>query len=1096
MIVSNLPRAGFVAKIPCIYHSQFMDAIFAPVSRLVFCRNLMLAVGLLLTHAGQTKAGQLAFIVTNVDQASRLGSQNPDVSYAICMEGNVLWANAADGRLILQDESGIEELRINWHGQTLQPGQRVRLEGDGTLTKTGAGIQIGADGPVVVNNGIHSMIERSGSVYLKAGLQPISVDWFYSTVVELSRSSLILRHLAHSTGLEPCRLEINYQGPDLPRQNIPDSALTHPQTNITGEVVQTKGLNYSCYEITGEALPDFNQLTAVKTGTASNFDLEGKTRNEHIALQFTGSIKIPRDGLYTFYLTSVDGSQLFVGWKSLQLNVIGSAILPEPRKITLGQVLGDARDCQWGQVEGKVTFVSGKKDGYELELESETGRMRLEIADGSGLSAAQLMSSRIQAIGVCQSALNADGQKVADVLLVSGQNEIKIIQPKRSSPQKPGTLPLLTTASEVHQLTWEQAKLGYPVKVQGVITCILPEYGAFTIQDSTRGVYVVDYSESRSVSPKTGEFIEVEGTTDPSFFAPVVDAKSVNTHGIGRLPQPVRPSWDQLMNGSLDAQYVEVKGILTAVNANSVTLVTGDGRIKIELQAEGIKTEELRHYEDAVVRVRGCLFANWDYVTHQVKLGDVRIYGAKISVDQPAPADLFAIPTKSVPEVLQFNPQAGVFQRVKLTGQIIHVQPPKYYMMDGHNGLQFILKKPLAGLESGDLVEVAGFPELSGSSPILHEAVVRKTGHAALLEARTLQTDNLIQDVFDSTRVRVTGILANISETPNGQVLEIHNGAKSFTATLSPSTTFALLPNIGSTLELTGVYIGQGENLAMGQHTTSFDLLLDSLADIRVLAKPPWWTLKRLMIVVGALACGLGVTILWVTQLRRKVEERTIALAEQIQARQRVEQQRAMEQERSRIAQDLHDDLGSALTEIDLLVTLALRNIAPTQEALEQLSYIRTKSREIVTALDEIVWAVNPKNDSLKALVVYLSHFSEEFLRPSDIRCRLDINYNLPTFPLGSEVRHNLFLAFKEALNNAVRHSGATEVWVCVSLSGQAASLVIKDNGKGFVLHSGGDGLGNGLQNMSRRLEHIGGRCEVRSQLGGGTIVEFSLNQT
>src|SRR5262249_49209986 len=127
----------------------------------------------------------------------------------------------------------------------------------------------------------------------------------------------------------------------------------------------------------------------------------------------------------------------------------------------------------------------------------------------------------------------------------------------------PGTLPLLTTASEVHRLKREEAQRGYPVKLRGTITSTLPEHQAFTIQDATRGLYIIDFSASRSDPPKIGELMEIEGKTDPMQFAPVVYANRVTSQGAGTMPDPVRPTWDQLINGSLDAQYVEIQGVLT-----------------------------------------------------------------------------------------------------------------------------------------------------------------------------------------------------------------------------------------------------------------------------------------------------------------------------------------------------------------------------------------------------------------------------------------------------------------------------------------------------------------------------------------------------
>ena len=155
-------------------------------------------------------------------------------------------------------------------------------------------------------------------------------------------------------------------------------------------------------------------------------------------------------------------------------------------------------------------------------------------------------------------------------------------------------LPLLVNAAEVHRLKREEAQRGYPVKIRGVITSVLPEHQAFTIQDSTRGIYVVDFSESRSDPPRIGDFLEVEGVTDPSLFAPVVNASQVQILGEGDLPEPVHPTWDQLMNGSLDAQYVEIQGILSSVQPDGVILLTPEGRIKCDLRIVGLKPWILR----------------------------------------------------------------------------------------------------------------------------------------------------------------------------------------------------------------------------------------------------------------------------------------------------------------------------------------------------------------------------------------------------------------------------------------------------------------------------------------------------------------------
>lgn len=205
-----------------------------------------------------------------------------------------------------------------------------------------------------------------------------------------------------------------------------------------------------------------------------------------------------------------------------------------------------------------------------------------------------------------------------------------------------------------------------------------------------------------------------------------------------------------------------------------------------------------------------------------------------------------------------------------------------------------------------------------------------------------------------------------------------------------------------------------------------------------------------------------------------------------------VERQHALERERTRIAQDLHDDLGASLTEVGLLGALACRPVTPPERMREHLGHITTKAREMVTALDEIVWAVNPKHDSVAALGQYFSEYAQQFLQPTSLRCRIEVADNLPAHPLNSEQRQNLLLAFKEALTNVVRHSQASEVAIQIGLHAGVLEVEVKDNGRGAAQPEA-TSQADGLLNMRRRLDRIGGQCELRSQPGFGTAVRFRL---
>ncbi|HVV00437.1 MAG TPA: two-component regulator propeller domain-containing protein [Verrucomicrobiae bacterium] len=246
-----------------------------------------------------------------------------------------------------------------------------------------------------------------------------------------------------------------------------------------------------------------------------------------------------------------------------------------------------------------------------------------------------------------------------------------------------------------------------------------------------------------------------------------------------------------------------------------------------------------------------------------------------------------------------------------------------------------------------------------------------------------------------------------------------------------------------------------------------------------------WW-FRSIVIVSAAGVVTLAVMAAMRRRMRRKFEA--------------LERQRAIERERTRIARDIHDDLGASLTRISMLSQSA-RSELEHSAAASDVDRIYDTARELTRAMDEIVWAVNPKHDTLDSLATYLGRFAQGFLAGSQIRCRLDVPMKLPSWPVTAEVRHNLFLAFKESLNNAVKHSGTTEVRISLEIGAHEFKLVIDDGGRGFDAAAGSVRgpmpsralSGNGLLNMRQRLAEAGGHCEIISSPGNGAKIVFTV---
>jgi ligand-binding sensor domain-containing protein/signal transduction histidine kinase len=205
-----------------------------------------------------------------------------------------------------------------------------------------------------------------------------------------------------------------------------------------------------------------------------------------------------------------------------------------------------------------------------------------------------------------------------------------------------------------------------------------------------------------------------------------------------------------------------------------------------------------------------------------------------------------------------------------------------------------------------------------------------------------------------------------------------------------------------------------------------------------------------------------------------------------------LEKFRAIELERARIAKDMHDDLGSSLTQISLMTELATRDARDHDEFRSQVQHIGQTTRGVLQSLDEIVWATNPRNDTLEGLVSFLGKYAREFLGHTKVACRLDIPPMLPSVPVSAEVRHNLFLVVKEGLTNVVKHSGATEVWLRTNWAAPMLELGIEDNGSG-VSACAGDAHSDGVRNMEQRLRTMKGSFSMEPRQEGGTRLRLRV---
>ena len=656
---------------------------------------------------------------------------------------------------------------------------------------------------------------------------------------------------------------------------------------------------------------------------------------------------------------------------------------------------------------------------------------------------------------------------------------------------------VLRSAAAVRRLPPAEAEKHLPVRFKAVVTFHDGALYSRFVQDETAGIYL---QETTNMPPfGAGQLVEVEGETGAGEYAPIVILRSIKVLGDAELPAAKPVSLEELVSGREDSQFVEVVGTVRSVRFEAETqnylvdLVMGGERFTAYTRQ--LPVTNTTALVESVVRVRGVCSTLFN---RQRQLFGFRLLVPRTSdlvIEKPAALDPFDIPTQEISSLLRFTAQGTFGRRVKLAGTVIYQEPGvAVFIQDKMEGLHCQTRQ-LAPLAAGDRVEVLGFPAKGEYTPVLQDATYRKIGSATPPAAVTISLDQALAGTHDCKLVRLTGKLIEHTQRGREQFIVLEKDGFIFYAYLARETGGVgfSVAEIGSELAVVGIcLIERGSSWRAGENwrAKSFRLLLRSPRDVEILHSPPWLNVRRVLWMAGALGIIALAASAWVTVLRRLLAERTRQLESQIQERQRAERRREIEQERARVAHDLHDDLGAGLTEVNMLSSLVKSPTTSPEEKQRYLDDLTKTAERMVTSLDEIVWAVNPRNDTMASLASYFASYAQRLLDLASVACGLDVAEDLPDYPLDPKFRQELFLAFKEAVTNVVRHSGATQVWLRIAVNDNQLIVEVADNGQGFDLQARPAGA-DGLANMKQRLKSLGGDCEIQNGKPNGTTVRF-----
>ena len=466
-----------------------------------------------------------------------------------------------------------------------------------------------------------------------------------------------------------------------------------------------------------------------------------------------------------------------------------------------------------------------------------------------------------------------------DTVIVGLPGSNNVSQTVSTSAEKPpnATLPILTNAWQVRDLPAAQAAWHYPVSLHAVVTVNASFQHYFFAQDDTSGITVLSHNVATNVSPKPGDLVEIDGTSDPGGFSPIVTATNVTILGQSELPAPRPETLFQLATGQDGIQWIEVRGVVHAASYTNglarLDLNDPSGMIAVRVPADHAPVELL----DSLVRIRGACGSTSN---PRRQLIGVQLWVSSlddIQVEELGVADPLSLPALPIASLSGFHPRQTMQHRVNVAGQVTFCDASSFYIQDANDGVRVLSSGPTKP-KPGDYVMAAGYPGMEEYGPLLRSSVYKVIGHGEVPAPETvLPAHNLDRSLHDRwVQIRALFLRRTVMDTSD--ILTLQTGDRIFEVhCLMPLPPRVKKLEPDSLLRIVGVYRVLADDARVPR---SFQVTVTSPDQIEILAEPSWWTFKHTANVIGAMTLVTLVAALWVLMLRRKVREQTASLQE------------------------------------------------------------------------------------------------------------------------------------------------------------------------------------------------------------------------
>lgn len=1045
----------------------------------------------LLLAIATSKAWTRGHVVTNVAQFAMLSERNYLEGCDFRLSGVVTLVDPTRELTVVQDATGAVALSIptEWHG--LEAGEFVSLEGFNcrpTITRfpsfphrpTTSDIRTSFEAPI--NSGNYHLTRMRG--WLRPPVDGEYTFWIASDnsselwlsgddrpggakrIAQVSRFEWVASRewsKFPSQRSEPVRLEADrsYYIEAIHEQSVGDANLAVAWQGPTLEREVVSGTHLSPWKDGRGRSPSVTEGILHETWTSF----------------YGGNLSgLPGPGPYESALSV----------ERLRVIARGVGELPQPRRLDFDEAWMAANNYRWVATEGAVTFAAEAGDRATLRISGSTNEVELRTPAGGGALAQLMRNTRVRVEGVCETVFNGADTAVPGLIWVPRTNDVFILE-------QPAVGSVAAPVEPTPDLVAPRAPIvmeGY-YGTRGVVTFNDHVFGQnlLFVQEGNTAVFINLEDRGAAEQLQVGEWVELGGALQRGDHAPMLTPMVVTRLGWHAMPEAIVEPIETPVPGNRDGRWTESLGVVQSVNTDgTVTVMGADEPLLVWMG--GTDRDGLSQYVDANLRARGVL--SLTSLDGPVLLVPSLSY---VEIVAAAPADPFGIPRRAIATLRRDSANPASNHRVRVAGEVTLKNGRALLIQDATGSVRVELSDDHT-FDVGDPVEVIGFPQTRGPLPVLARVLSRAAdGIDRVMPAKL--------DLAATPPVRQLGDLVSVEadliaqQVINGnQVLELQERQRIFTATLSAEQPPLATIEPGSRVRVTGVCNGEnalrlgGEGPRVRFTVASLNLLVRSPGDVRVLYGPPWWTLRRVGLLIGALFIVSTGALLWVHLLRRR-------LARQKAAQLVFSQQllKHLEDERRRIAANLHDSLGQVLLAIKNQALLAMQHAPGDAAVRERLREISGTSSQTLEEVRQITHGLRPYQLDRLGLTHALRSTVHAGSANGGISFASRVEDVDSVFDKDSEI--HVYRIVQEAINNVLKHAAATEAAVVIKRRSGRVSLSIRDNGRGFDVHSirfsQPHDLGYGLSGIAERVRILGGHLSIDSRPDGGTSLNVDI---